>query len=546
MLDTARIDALFAPDLPDPDEWERRYPPRDLPEGAAVTRFAPSPTGFVHIGGVYTAMVARDLASTTGGVFFVRVEDTDKAREVEGSAVQIATAFTYFGLTADEGDPDGAYGPYLQSARERIYHSAVRQLLRDGRAYLAFETPEELAALAEDQRASKVQPGYYGRWAPWRDRPAADVEERLEAGVPFVVRFRAPGTLGRVAFDDLIRGRIEQDDNRNDVVLLKNSAQNPWLPTYHLAHVVDDHLMRVDPVIRGEEWLSSVPVHLQLTDALGLPPLRYAHLAPLLKQDGSAKRKLSKRKDPEASVDYYIEQGYPADAVLAYLRGLANGRLAEMGIADALAAPLELGAMGVTGALVDTPKLDHIAREWVGSRTAEEVCDAVLAWAAQYDPELEAVIAADRGFAIRAFDVERSGSENVRKDLGRWSEARATYGFLFAALFEPVADASDERFGKADAETVRAVAADFVDSYRDDDDRDAWFSHNVRDLAVRHGYAPGPAELKAEPDRYRGPLRIVANIVRVLLTGSSRSPDLFEVARVLGADEVRRRGGSPA
>ncbi|PJJ71873.1 glutamyl-tRNA synthetase [Diaminobutyricimonas aerilata] len=543
-LDRQVVDSLFPDDLPEVEHWESLYPPRELPEGAAVTRFAPSPTGFVHIGGIYTAMIAQDVALRSGGRFFVRVEDTDKAREVADSAVQFARAFEYFGVHPDESDPDGAYGPYLQSSRERIYHSYVRQLLREGKAFLCFATTEQLAAITEEQRALKAQPGYYGRWAPWRDASQAEVEQQLAAGAPFVVRFRAPEFTGaRSSFTDLIRGRIDQDDNRNNFVLLKRSDSSPWLPTYHLAHVVDDHLMRVSPVIRGEEWMSSVPVHHQLFDALGFDRIPYAHIAPLLKQEGSSKRKLSKRKDPEASVDFYIEAGYPRDAVLYYLRGLVNGRLAELPIADALAAPIRLDEAGVTGALVDTAKLDNIAKDVIGDLTADEVLDAVSGWATAFDRELAEVIAADREYARRVFDVERSGSENVRKDLARWSDARAAYGFLFPALFTPVTDPADERLGKIEPATAVAVARDFVESYRDDADRDVWFAQ-IRELAVRHGYAPGPAELKAEPERYKGPLRIVANVVRVLLTGASRSPDLWEVARVLGADEVRRRASA--
>lgn len=541
MLDRAVIDQLFAADLPEPAHWEQRYPPRSLPESARVTRFAPSPTGFVHIGGIYTAMIAQDVARASNGAFFVRVEDTDKAREVEDSASQFARAFGYFGIDPDEGDPDGPYAPYLQSDRERIYHTYVRELLRNDRAFLAFDTVEELTAITESQRAAKAQPGYYGRWAPWRNASAEDVQAKLDAGVPFVVRFRAPDFTGaRSVFTDLIRGRIEQDDNRNNFVLLKSSDRDPWLPTYHLAHVVDDHLMRVNPVIRGEEWMSSVPVHHQLFDALGFDRIDYAHVAPLLKQEGKSKRKLSKRKDPEASVDFYIEAGYPRDAVLYYLRGLANGRLAELPIVEALAAELRLEDMNLAGALVDTPKLENIAKDVIGDLSAAEVLAGVRTWAAEYDPAFAVVLDADPAYAERVFDVERSASENVRKDLAKWADARSGYGFFFPELFEVVTDLADERLGKIQPELVRLIAADLVENYWENPDRDEWFAQ-IRELAVRHGYAPGPAELKAEPEKYRGPLRIVANVVRVALTGSSKSPDLWEVALVLGADEVRRR-----
>ena len=368
MLARDVVDRLFPADLPEPSHWEQCYPPRELPEGAYVTRFAPSPTGFVHIGGVYTAMIAKEVADRSGGVYFVRIEDTDQSREVAGVAEQFGRAFDYFGIGSEEDTEDtdgtddtaeGPYGPYLQSARERIYLSHVRELMRAGRAYPCFATHDELAEITRRQRATKLPTGYYGSWAVWRDAEPAEVAEKLAAGEPYVVRFRSPGVQGRVYFEDVIRGRLEQEANRNDVVILKSSESTPRLPTYHFAHAVDDHLMRVNLVIRGEEWISSVPLHLQLFDALGFAPPAYAHVAPLMKIDrGPAaeglrgrqpaepagrvdggistagnKRKLSKRKDPEASVEFYLDAGYPAPAVLYYLRGLANGRLAEMPLA---------------------------------------------------------------------------------------------------------------------------------------------------------------------------------------------------------------------
>jgi glutamyl-tRNA synthetase len=355
MLDCAVIDALFPADLPEPEHWEQQYPPRQLPDTAQVTRFAPSPTGFVHIGGIYAATFDRDIATHSGGVYLVRVEDTDQSREVEGALTQFAGAFDYFHLAADEGDERGAYGPYRQSAREHIYLTYVRHLLRQSKAYLCFATKDELTDITARQQAAKVPPGYYGRWAIWRDADPVDVAARLAEGAPYVVRFRAPDDAARqrVRFTDAIRGELEHEANRNDTVILKSSDQSPRLPTYHFAHAVDDHLMRVNLVIRGDEWISSVPLHLQLFDALGFNPPTYAHIAPLMKQIPGGKRKLSKRNDPEASVDFYMQAGYPADAVLYYLRGLANGRLAEMPLNVALTTPLRLDQCGAAGPLVD-------------------------------------------------------------------------------------------------------------------------------------------------------------------------------------------------
>lgn len=541
MLDRAAVDALFPADLPEPAEWERRYPPRDLPDGAKVTRFGPSPTGFVHIGGVYTAMISKDVAHTSGGVYFVRIEDTDQARAVEGAYEQFARAFTYFRIEPDESDPDGAYGPYHQSARERIYLSYVRELMRQGKAYPCFATRDELAEARKQQQAAQQPTGYYGRWAPWRDADPEEVARRLAAGEPYVVRFRSPGEPGvRTSFHDHIRGEIESQDNYNDAVILKSSDQSPRLPTYHFAHAVDDHLMRVDLVIRGEEWISSVPLHHQLFDALGFERIEYAHIAPLMKQEGKSRRKLSKRKDPEASVDFYIEEGYPAEAVLYYLRGLANGRLAEMPAAEALAEPIRLSECGVAGPLIDMVKLRDISADWIATMSGPEVLDAVLAWAADYAPHLVEIITANRALAERAIDVERVGVENPRKDLTKWSDFEPVYGFFFPELFEPVSDPTDERYGGLDPELVRALAADFAAHYTFHEDQPTWFNQ-IRELAARHGFAPNPKTYKKDPDRYPGALRDAANVIRVAVTGATRSPDLHAVARALGDEEVLRR-----
>ena len=358
------VDSLFPPDLPEPDHWEHRYPPRDLPGGAKVTRFAPSPTGFLTIGGVFTATIDADVAMQSGGVYLVRLEDTDQARVTEGAAEQFAEAFAYFSIAPDEDDQTGRYGPYEQSARSQTYLTYVRELMRQDHAYPCFATRQDLEEIAARQRAAGALPGYYGKWAIWRDADPDEVAKRLAAGDPYVVRFRSPGTAGvRVSFTDAIRGELTLDDNRNDAVILKSSDTEPRLPTYHFAHAVDDHLMRVNLVIRGDEWISSVPLHLQLFDALGFPRVEYAHVAPLMKQEGGSRRKLSKRRDPEATVSFYIEQGYPAPSVQYYLRGLANGRIAEMPLAEALAVPIRLAECGTAGPLVDMVELRrHLRR----------------------------------------------------------------------------------------------------------------------------------------------------------------------------------------
>jgi glutamyl-tRNA synthetase len=541
MLSQHLIDSLFPPDLPGAEHWERRYPPRDLPEGAEVTRFSPSPTGFLHIGGVYVATIDVDVARHTGGRYLVRLEDTDQARVTEGAAEQFAEAFAYFSIEPDEGDQTGQYGPYAQSERADIYLTFVRQLLRQGQAYPCFATKQDLEEITAQQRAAGVLPGYYGQWAIWRDAPEELVTERLAAGDPYVVRFRSPGVAGaRVSFTDVIRGELTLDDNRNDAVILKSSDTEPRLPTYHFAHAVDDHLMRVTLVIRGEEWISSVPLHLQLFDALGFPRVRYAHVALLMKQDGGSRRKLSKRRDPEASVTFYIEQGFPAPAVQYYLRGLANGRLAEMPLDQALAEPIRLSEMGLAGPLVDMVKLDDICADYIATLSGQQILAEVITWARRYDPDLVPILEANRDLALRALAIEREDTNKPRKDLRKWADFRALYGYFFAEIFELVTDPADPRFDGLAPDLVRAIADAFARNYTPPAPDTNWFGQ-IRQLAADLGFAPNQKAYQADPDTYPGSIREASQVIRVLLTGTPRSPDLAQVAATLGTVEVLRR-----
>jgi len=535
------VDSLFPPDLPEPDHWQHRYPPRELPEGAYVTRFAPSPTGFLTIGGVFTATIDVDVARQSGGVYLVRLEDTDQARVTEGAAAQFAEAFAYFSIAPGEDDQTGRYGPYSQSARSQTYLTYVRELLRQGHAYPCFATRQDLEEIAARQRAAGALPGYYGKWAIWRDAEAEQVAKRLAAGDPYVVRFRSPGAAGvRVSFTDAIRGELTMDDNRNDAVILKSSDTEPRLPTYHFAHAVDDHLMRVSLVIRGDEWISSVPLHLQLFDALGFGRVQYAHIAPLMKQEGGSRRKLSKRRDPEATVTFYIERGYPAPAVQYYLRGLANGRLAEMPLEQALAAPIRLSECGTAGPLVDMVKLDDISADYIASLSGQEILAEVSTWASRYAPDLAAVLAAEQDLALRALAIEREDTPNPRKDLRKWADFPDVYGYFFPQMFQPVTDPADARFSGLDPDLVRAVARAFADSYQPPGPDTTWFDQ-IRRLAADLGFAPSQKVFKQDPAAYRGSIREASQVIRILLTGTPRSPELAEVARALGTEEVLRR-----
>jgi len=343
-----------------------------------------------------------------------------------------------------------------------------------------------------------------------------------------------------VSFTDAIRGELTLDDNRNDAVILKSSDTEPRLPTYHFAHAVDDHLMRVTLVIRGEEWISSVPLHLQLFDALGFPRVRYAHVALLMKQDGGSRRKLSKRRDPEASVTFYIEQGFPAPAVQYYLRGLANGRLAELPLDQALAEPIRLSEMGTAGPLVDMAKLDDICADYIATLPGEQILDEVITWARRYDPDLVPVLEAHRPLALKALAIEREGVANPRKDLRKWSDFRPVYGYFFPELFELVTNPADPRFGSLDPDLVRAVADSFARNYQPPGEGTDWFGQ-VRQLAADLGFAPNQKAYQQDPAAYPGSIREASQVIRILLTGAPRSPDLPEVCAALGTEEVLRR-----
>ena len=554
------IDSLFPAGLLTPAELEERYPPRELPPGAQVTRFAPSPTGWLNIGGVFTASVNFDIARHSGGRYLLRIEDTDQARFEAGALEQFELGFRYFGIRADEADDAvlrggggtdapgraGHYGPYVQSERGPVYQSFVRELMRQGKAYPCFETPRQAEARAARQKATGALPGYYGEWAIWRDAPEDQVRQRLADGDPYVVRLRSPGLSGhRVAFTDAIRGELTADDNRNDIVILKRSDSAPRLPTYHLAHAVDDHLMRVTLVIRAEEWLSSVPLHHQLFDALGFDRIPYAHVAPLMKQDGGSRRKLSKRRDPEASVGFYLEQGFPAEPIQYYLRGLANGRLAEMPLPQALAEPLRLSEFGVAGPLLDMVKVDDICADFVASLSGEEIIGRVLAWADAYDAPLAQVLRAQREMALRALSVERGpGVENPRKDLRKWADFPKVYGYFFTGVFEPVTDPGDPRFGGLPPELVRSLATGFAGGYAEGQIAPAadsqWFGQ-IRELSSALGFAPSQKAYKKDPAAYPGSIADASAVIRVLITGTRQSPNLEAICAALGRDEVLRR-----
>lgn len=540
------LEAIFPDKLPTLAEYEQRFPPRKLREGAIVTRVGPSPTGFMHIGTVYVGLLSERFAHQTGGVCFIRIEDTDKKREVAGATTFICEAFDYFEIAFDEGRvrPDaerGQYGPYVQSARAAIYQSHVKWLLENGLAYPCFCTAEELDEIRQRQQAGRLRPGYYGDWALWRNKPAEEVLAALSVGKPYVIRFKSPGDASRkITFEDLIYGARTVPENDQDIVILKSDR----LPTYHLAHAVDDHLMRTTHVIRGDEWLPSLPVHLQLFQALGWQPPTYAHIAPINKLDGSSKRKLSKRKDPEASVEYFINRGYPREAVLEYLLNIANSNFEDWRrdcpTSDYREFPLSFERLrNSSGPLFDFIKLENIARDVVARLSTPELQERLVAWARTHDPAFAAVLENDADYALRILSIERDGPK-VRKDIGRWCEVRAETEFFFDEWFQLSISEAMSLFGGMDREEVKQLVESFCNSYSSDDGQDEWFG-KIKAIATRHGFAEKAGDYKRNPANYKGTVADVAKVYRVLLTGRSQSPDLFSIMRAMGKDRVFAR-----
>ena len=526
-------------------ELEARFPPRELPEDARVTRFGPSPTGSMHIGGLYTSLVSRRIAHQSGGVFYLRIEDTDKKREVEGTVELILASLAIYGLSPDEGEVAdgtelGSYGPYRQSLRKPIYQSCVRWLLEQGHAYPCFASPEELQALREAQAKHKVPPGYWGTWAIWRDKTAADVDAALAAGKSFVIRLRSTGGRDeRVTLPDTIRGTIEFPANQTDVVLLKADG----MPTYHLAHVVDDHFMRTTDVVRGNEWLASYPMHAEMFGLFGWTPPRFAHISPIEKQDGGSRRKLSKRSDPEASVGWYMEAGYPKQAVIEYLLNLIDGRFedwrgANPGVSNE-EFQIELERMNRAGALFDLAKLDSVSRDLVGTMRAEAIYDAALVWASDHAPDFAARFGADPAYAKAILDIERHG-ERPRKDIVKWSDLPADIGYFFDETYAAMLGETQATLAAIQPGAPDGMLAQIASAYDPALDRDGWLEW-LRALGLSFGYAANVKAFKVAPDAFRGHFGDLAGVLRVVLAGRRNTPDLFEVMQVLGKERVVAR-----
>ena len=525
-----------------PEDIEARYPKRDLPEGAKVTRMGPSPTGFMHLGNLYGALVDERLAHQSKGVFYLRIEDTDRKREVEGGVQMIIDAFQSFGLPFDEGattdGETGIYGPYRQSQRAEIYQTFVKSLVERGMAYPCFCTEEELAEAHRQQEENKENFGYYGKYAVWRDRPMEDIEAELAKGTPYVVRFRSEGSIEhKIRHEDLVKGKMEVTENDQDVVILKSDG----IPTYHFAHVVDDHLMGTTIVVRGEEWLATLPVHLQLFRAMGWKAPKYAHTAQLMKIDPETggKRKLSKRKDPELALTFYAQEGYPVPAVLEYLMTLLNSNFEEWRRANPDLPmndfPFTTKKMSGSGALFDIEKLRDVSKNVISRMTAEQVYDYVAEWSAINDKEFNALLTRDPAFSKAYLAIGRGGKK-PRKDLALWSDAKGYMDFMFDELFRPDYTMPE----RVSAEDAKAILADFAGMFDENDTPDGFFN-KMKQIASAHGYAADTKAYKADPSAFKGAVGDVSMVVRVAVAGRQNAPDLQTVMGILGREKVLDR-----
>ncbi len=532
-------DLLFPNITETPEDLELRYPPRQLPEGARVVRIAPSPTGYLHLGVLFTATVNFLTAGASKGVFFFRLEDTDKKREVDGGAADILAGLRQYGVLIDEGyesaeKETGDYGPYRQSDRAALYHVFAKSLLLQGLAYPCFCTPEALETVRAKQEEQKLRTGYYGEHASCRSLTPEEAIEKVRAGVPYVLRLRSPGDESRrIKFDDVIKGTIEMPENDQDIVLLKTDG----IPTYHFAHAVDDHLMRTTHVIRGDEWIASVPLHLQLFRVLGFKPPKYAHVSPIMKEDNGGKRKLSKRKDPEAAVHFYAEQGYPADSVQEYLLTIANSDYEEWRRCNAdkprSAFPFNLKKMSVSGALFDLNKLNDVSKNVIATMDADTVAEAVLAWAKEYAPAFYEKLAADPAFTRGIFAIDRGGPK-PRKDIARWSEVPEYTAYFFD---RPTEYPWPEQLAKED---IAAILKAYPAVYDPTEDKQAWFD-SIKAMCTPLGFCPEIKEYKKDPDAYKGHAGDVSTVIRIAVTGRRNTPDLCGIMNLLGKDEVTAR-----
>lgn len=536
---------LIFPNLEhDVEYYEALYPERNLKEGEKVTRFAPSPTGYLHIGGFFQALIDYVLAKNSNGIFYLRNEDTDKAREVDTAVELIMKTLNQYGLVPDEyeyeGKIVGEYGPYIQSERKEIYHAYIKRLIEIGRAYPCFCTREELNEMRQKQEERKKRTGYYGSYAKCRKLSVEEQIEKIKANTPYVIRFRSNGNFdNKIVFEDLVKGRLSLSENDIDDVIMKSDNM---LPTYHFAHVVDDHLMHTTHVVRGEEWLPSVTKHIEMFKAFGFKPPKYIHTPLIIKRDGDSVRKISKRKDPEASMSYYTEKGYPEEAVIEALMTIINSNYEEWHTSnpdktfrDFTFSPKKMSS---SGALFDLEKLNNISRDVISKMTKEELLERSLNWANKFDEELKELIEKDKEYYMNIINIERC-QKKPRKDYETYSDIKNYIWYMYDELF--IKEDKTYEFNGIDIEEVRNVLKTYFDKYYNASfDKDTWFN-KMKEAAEEMGYCANMKEYKLNPDNYKGSIADFSMIIRVALTTKTTTPDLYEIMKLLGTDRIKER-----
>lgn len=522
------------------EDMQNKYPKRELKEGAIVSRMAPSPTGFVHLGNLVQGITSERLSHQSDGILFLRIEDTDAKREVEGAVDVLINSLRNFDINFDEGatsnGDNGIYGPYYQRQRKNIYHVFAKQLVSEGKAYPCFCTEEELSDIRKQQEEEKDNFGYFGKWAIWRDRSIEEIKQQLELNTPWVLRFRSEGSIeNKIKFTDLIKGTMELTENNMDIVLLKSDG----IPTYHFAHVVDDTLMRTTHVVRGDEWLPSLPVHLQLFNALGLKAPKYLHIGPLMKMDGTSKRKLSKRKDPELALTYYEQEGFPSESVYEYVLTILNSNFedwrAQNKDADVNDFKFSYKKMNPAGSLFDYAKLRDVSKNVISMMSKEKVYELCTNWAEKYDEELFNLLTKDKDYSLEIFAIGRGGKK-PRKDIAIWSEVKDYVDLFFDELFK-IHDGYPEEFDKA---LIKDILSNYLKTFDFNDDQNTWFN-KIKDIAQTFGFASDMKLYKENPNDYKGSVADISMFIRIALTGKLNSPDMYTVIQILGNDRATSR-----
>ena len=526
------------------DDCLKRYPKRNLPEGAVVTRYAPSPTGFVHMGNVYAAFIERKMAKQSNGVFYLRIEDTDQKRYVEDGIQRIIKDMKDFNIEFDEcplneTEEIGNYGPYIQSQRKDIYQAFVKYFVENGLAYPCFCTEHDLTDMREHQMQIKDRLGYYGKYAKCRNLTIDEAYKRIESGESYVIRFKSPGDYNKkIIVNDLVKGKIEFPENDNDEVILKSTD---GLPTYHFAHLVDDILMGTTHVIRDQNWLPSTPMHIQLFNAYGVKPLKYAHISPVNKKEGESIRKLSKRKDPEAAVSYYHEMGIPVNAAMIYVATIANSNFEawydcnkDKTLDDF---NLTFSKISKSGPLFDVEKLNSISKDYISKMSAIDVYNGLLEWSLEFDKDFADLITKYKNFTIGVLNIERE-QKKPRKDFSCYSEIKSYIWYMYKELFT---DVNYEWQNINELEDIRLILTDYINNYYDiNDDKDTWFN-KMKELSEKYNYCSDVKEYKNNPDNYKGSIIDISMVIRVAITSKSMTPDLYEIMKLLGTTEIKNR-----